>query len=142
MLLLTNGITLTFTLSDLLILTGIACLIVLTVYFVLTLKSLIRLLNESTNLVNESSKIVEDVQVKTKAVEALRLQPLFSLTFAQRANISHFAKRNISRAAGVFHPTESDFTVKTLRVFTTCSTASLPSQRRRRRRGAFLRRVP
>jgi len=69
MLLLTNGITLTFTLSDLLILTGIACLIVLTVYFVLTLKSLIRLLNESTNLVNESSKIVEDVQVKTKAVE-------------------------------------------------------------------------
>ncbi|MBQ1770071.1 MAG: hypothetical protein II005_04290 [Turicibacter sp.] len=61
--------TLTFTLSDLLILTGIACLIVLTVYFVLTLKSLIRLLNESTNLVNESSKIVEDVQVKTKAVE-------------------------------------------------------------------------
>ena len=29
MLLLTNGITLTFTLSDLLILTGIACLIVL-----------------------------------------------------------------------------------------------------------------
>ena len=69
MLLLTNGITLTFTLSDLLILTGIACLIVLTVYFVLTLKSLIRLLNESTTLVNESSKIVEDVQVKTKAVE-------------------------------------------------------------------------
>lgn len=69
MLQLTNGITLTFTLSDLLILTGIACLIVLTVYFVLTLKSLIRLLNESTNLVNESSKIVEDVQVKTKAVE-------------------------------------------------------------------------
>ena len=69
MLLLTNGITLTFTLSDLLILTGIACLIVLTVYFVLTLKSLIRLLNESTNLVNESSKIVEDVQGKTKAVE-------------------------------------------------------------------------
>ena len=69
MLLLTNGITLTFTLSDLLILTGIACLIVLTVYFVLTLKSLIRLLNESTNLVNESSKIVEDVQVKTKAIE-------------------------------------------------------------------------
>ena len=69
MLLLTNGITLTFTLSDLLILTGIACLIVLTVYFVLTLKSLIRLLNESTNLVNDSSKIVVDVQVKTKAVE-------------------------------------------------------------------------
>ena len=69
MLLLTNGITLTFTLSDLLILTGIACLIVLTVYLVLTLKSLIRLLNESTTLVNESSKIVEDVQEKTKAVE-------------------------------------------------------------------------
>ena len=69
MLLLTNVITLTFTLSYLLILTGIECLIVLTVYFVLTLKSLIRLLNESTNLVNESSKIVEDVQVKTKAVE-------------------------------------------------------------------------
>ena len=69
MLLLTNGITLTFTLSDLLILTGIACLIVLTVYFFLTLKSLIRLLNESTTLVNESSKIVEDVQGKTKAVE-------------------------------------------------------------------------
>ena len=67
MLLLTNGITLTFTLSDLLILTGIACLIVLTVYFVLTLKSLIRLLNESTTLVNESSKIVEDVQVKNKS---------------------------------------------------------------------------
>lgn len=69
MLVLTNGITLTFTLSDLLILTGIACLIVLTIYLVLTLKSLIRLLNESTSLVNESSKIVEDVQVKTKAVE-------------------------------------------------------------------------
>ncbi len=69
MFILTNGITLTFTLSDLLILTGIACLIVLTVYLVLTLKSLIRLLNESTTLVNESSKIVEDVQVKTKAVE-------------------------------------------------------------------------
>ena len=69
MLILTNGITLTFTLSDLLILTAIACLIVLTVYVVLTLKSLIRLLNESTTLVNESSKIVEDVQEKTKVVE-------------------------------------------------------------------------
>ncbi len=69
MLVLTNGITLTFTLSDLLILTAIACLIVLTVYVVLTLKSFIRLLNESTTLVNESSKIVEDVQEKTKAVE-------------------------------------------------------------------------
>lgn len=47
MLTLTNGITLTFTLSDLLILTAIACLIVLTVYLVFTLKSLIRLFNES-----------------------------------------------------------------------------------------------
>lgn len=45
------------------------CLIVLTVYLVFTLKSLIRLLNESTTLVNESSKIVEDVQEKTKVVE-------------------------------------------------------------------------
>ena len=69
MLTLTNGITLTFTLSDLLILTAIASLIVLTVYLVYTLKSLIRLLNESATLVNESSKIVEDVQEKTKAVE-------------------------------------------------------------------------
>ena len=61
--------TLTITLSDLLVVTAIACLIVLTVYLVLTLKSLIRLLNESTDLVEESSKIVEDVQEKTKAVE-------------------------------------------------------------------------
>lgn len=61
--------TLTITLSDLLVVTAIACLIVLTVYLVLTFKSLIRLLNESTNLVEESSKIVEDVQEKTKAVE-------------------------------------------------------------------------
>ena len=48
---------------------SIACLIVLTIYLVFTLKSLIRLLNESATLVNESSKIVEDVQEKTKAVE-------------------------------------------------------------------------
>lgn len=61
--------TFTVTLSDVLIIVIIACLIVLTVYLVLTLKSVIRLLNESTNLVNESSKIVEDVQAKTKAVE-------------------------------------------------------------------------
>lgn len=61
--------TLTITLSDLLVVTAIACLIVLTVYIVLTLKSVIRLLNESTNLVEESSKIVEDVQEKSKAVE-------------------------------------------------------------------------
>lgn len=69
MLVLANGITLTFTLSDLLILTAIACLIVLTIYLVFTLKSFIRLLNESTTLVNESSKIVENVQEKTKVVE-------------------------------------------------------------------------
>lgn len=61
--------TFTITLSDVLMLVIIACLIVLTVYLVLTLKSVIRLLNESTTLVNESSKIVEDVQAKTKAVE-------------------------------------------------------------------------
>ena len=69
MLVLTSGITFTFTLTDLLILTAIGCLIVFTIYLVMTLKSLIRLLNESTTLVNESSKIVEDVQEKTKAVE-------------------------------------------------------------------------
>lgn len=69
MLVLANGITLTFTLSDLLILTAIACLIILTIYLVFTLKSLIRLLNESATLVNESSKIVENVQEKTKVVE-------------------------------------------------------------------------
>ena len=69
MLVLANGITLTFTLSDLLILTAIACLIVLTIYLVFTLKSFIRLLNESTTLVTESSKIVENVQEKTKVVE-------------------------------------------------------------------------
>lgn len=61
--------TFTVTLSDLLIITSITCLIILTMYLVFTLKSLICLLNESTNLVNESSKIVEDVQEKTKAVE-------------------------------------------------------------------------
>ncbi|MDB8553922.1 hypothetical protein GMB34_00360 [Turicibacter sanguinis] len=61
--------TFTITLSDLLILVIMTCLIVLTVYLVFTLKSLIRLLNESTTLVNESSKIVEDVQEKTKVVE-------------------------------------------------------------------------
>jgi hypothetical protein len=48
--------------------------------------------------------------IKTKAVEALRLQPLFSLTFARRANISHFAQRNISHAAGVFHIAKRYFT--------------------------------
>ena len=61
--------TFTITLSDLLILVIMTCLIVLTVYLVFTLKSLIRLLNESTTLVNESSKIVEDVQEKTKVIE-------------------------------------------------------------------------
>lgn len=61
--------TFTVTLSDLLVITSIACLIVLTIYLVFTLKSLIRLLNESTQLVNESTKIVEDVQEKTQAVE-------------------------------------------------------------------------
>ena len=61
--------TFTITLSDLLILVIMTCLIDLTVYLVFTLKSLIRLLNESTTFVNESSKIVEDVQEKTKVVE-------------------------------------------------------------------------
>ena len=69
MLVLANGITLTFTLSDLLILTAIACLIVLTIYLFFTLKSFILLLNESTTLVNERSKIFEKVQEKTKVVE-------------------------------------------------------------------------
>ena len=41
------GMTVTLTLSDLLMLTIIGCLIVLTVYLVLTLKAVIRLLNES-----------------------------------------------------------------------------------------------
>ena len=66
MLTLTNGITLTFTLSDLLILTAIACLIVLTVYLVFTLKSLIRLFNESATLVNESSKLLKMFKKKQK----------------------------------------------------------------------------
>ncbi len=68
--------TITFTLTDLLILTGIICLIIFTIYIVLTLKSLIKLLNqsvllldESTVLVNESTKVVTDVQDKSKALE-------------------------------------------------------------------------
>ncbi len=68
--------TITFTLTDLLIFTGIGCLIIFTIYMVLTLKSLIKLLNqstalmdESTSLVNESTKVVTDVQDKSKAVE-------------------------------------------------------------------------
>ena len=69
--------TITFTLTDLLVLTGIICLIVFTIYMVLTLKSVIKLLNqstllmdESTVLVNESTKVVTDVQHKAKAVES------------------------------------------------------------------------
>ena len=61
--------TVTITLSDLLVLTGIVCLIFFTVYVVITLKSLIRLLDQSTVLVTETSKVVEDVQEKSKAVE-------------------------------------------------------------------------
>lgn len=62
------GMTVTLTLSDLLMLTIIGCLIVLTVYLVLTLKAVIRLLNESRVLINESTKIVDDVQEKTKVM--------------------------------------------------------------------------
>ena len=76
--------TLTFTLTDLLLLTSIVCLIVFTIYLVLTLKSLSELFKQSTILVNESTvlvtegtglvaegtKIVTDVQTKAKAVEA------------------------------------------------------------------------
>ncbi|MGL4337800.1 MAG: hypothetical protein ACRCST_12985 [Turicibacter sp.] len=59
----------TITLSDVLVLTSVVCLIFFTVYLVLTLKSLIRLFEQSTVLVTETSKVVEDVSEKTKAVE-------------------------------------------------------------------------
>lgn len=65
---LATSITLTLTLSDLLTITIIGCLIILTIYLVLTLKSVIRLLNESRVLVNESTKIVDDVQEKTRVM--------------------------------------------------------------------------
>lgn len=67
---LTNNVnSITFTLSDILVLTGIVCLIILTIYVVLTLKSLIALFNKSTEFVDESSKVVEDIQAKSKAVD-------------------------------------------------------------------------
>gem|GEM_PF-2583313 len=69
MTLLNNVISLTFSLSDLLILTGIVCLIILTIYIVITLKSLTALLKQSTELVEESSKVVEVVQAKSKVLE-------------------------------------------------------------------------
>ena len=65
-----NAISLTFTLSDMLILTGIICLIVFTIYIVLTLKSLIELLKKSTELIAESSMVVEDLQAKSKALDS------------------------------------------------------------------------
>jgi len=64
-----NVNSITFTLSDILVLTGIVCLIILTIYVVLTLKSLIVLFNKSTEFVDESSKVVEDIQAKSKAID-------------------------------------------------------------------------
>jgi len=69
MILLTHAISITFTLSDLLILTGIICLIIFTIYLVLTLKSLIAFLKQTTELMEESSKVIEDVQEKSKALD-------------------------------------------------------------------------
>jgi hypothetical protein len=41
------------------------------------------------------------------------------LNILRKQNISHFAKRNISHAIGVFHPTKSDFTENGNAVFHT-----------------------
>ena len=65
-----NAISLTFTLSDILTLTGIICLIVFTIYIILTLKSLIELFKKTTELIAESSMVVEDLQAKSKALDS------------------------------------------------------------------------
>jgi uncharacterized protein YoxC len=54
---------------DVLMLTGVICLIIITIYLVKTLKSLQVFLNRTTDFVEEGTKVVEDVQQKTRAVD-------------------------------------------------------------------------
>ena len=69
MILTSNVASITISLSDVLMFNVIICLTVLTIYIVLTLKSLNILINQSKELVEESKVVVEDIQAKSKVVD-------------------------------------------------------------------------